>query len=344
MTEQTIRPEHGAKPLDSHTRVSDRRPLGRSGVSVTALSLGTAPLGNLFTAVTDDEAAATIDAAFDVGIGYIDTAPHYGVGLAEERLGRALAGRDRASYTLSTKVGRLLRPQRPGEDAQPQGFVDAPARVREWDFSADGVRASVEASLTRLGLDRIDVALLHDPDDHEQDVYESAATALAQLRAEGVVRAIGAGMNQTAMLTRFVRDFDLDVVLCAGRYTLLDQSALADLLPECERRGTSVVIGGVYNSGLLADPKPGARFDYAPAAAELVRAAERLDEVCARYDVPLKAAAVQFPLRQPVVASVLVGCRTEAEVRDNAAVFEHPIPEDLWTELADSGLVAAGSV
>jgi D-threo-aldose 1-dehydrogenase len=330
--------------LDSRTRVSDRRPLGRSGVSVTALSLGTAPLGNLFTAVTDQEAAATIDAAFEVGIGYIDTAPHYGVGLAEERIGRALAARDRANYTLSTKVGRLLRPLRPGEAEQPQGFVDAPPRVRDWDFSAAGVRASVEASLTRLGLDRIDVALLHDPDDHERDVYESAAAALAQLRAEGVVGAIGAGMNQTAMLTRFVRDFDFDVVLCAGRYTLLDQSALADLLPECERRGTSVVIGGVYHSGLLADPKPGARFDYAPAAAELVHAAERLDEVCARHGVPLKAAAVQFPLRQAVVASVLVGCRSEAEVRDNAAAFEHPIPEELWTELAEADLVAEGSV
>jgi D-threo-aldose 1-dehydrogenase len=195
-----------------------------------------------------------------------------------------------------------------------------------------------------LGVERIDVALLHDPDEHEREVYDGAAAGLAQLRAEGVVGAIGAGMNQTAMLTRFVRDFDFDVVLCAGRYTLLDQSALADLLPECERRGTSVVIGGVYNSGLLADPKPGARFDYAPAAADLVRAAERLDEVCGRYGVPLKAAAVQFPLRQAVVASVLVGCRTAAEVRDNAAVFEHPIPEELWSELAESGLVAPSSI
>lgn len=326
------------------TRVSDRRPLGHSGVSVTALSLGTAPLGNLFTAVSEDEAAAMIDAAFDVGIGYIDTAPHYGVGLAEERLGRAFAGRDRASYTLSTKVGRLLRPLRPGEDAQPDGFVDTPPRVREWAFSAAGVRASIEASLLRLGVDRVDMALLHDPDDHEREVYESAAATLAQLRAEGVVKAIGAGMNQTAMLTRFVRDFDFDVVLCAGRYTLLDQSALADLLPECERRGTSVVIGGVYNSGLLADPKPGARFDYAPAAAELVRTAQRLGEVCARHDVPLKAAAVQFPLRQPTVASVLVGCRSAAEVRDNANAFEHPIPDDLWTELVDAGLLAPDSI
>lgn len=330
--------------MDSPVRVSDRHPLGRSGVSVTALSLGAAPLGNLFTAVTEQETMATVDAAFDVGIGYIDTAPHYGVGLSEERLGRALAGRDRATYTLSTKVGRLLRPQRPGEDAQPLGFVDTPPRVREWDFSAAGVRASIESSLARLGLDRIDVVLLHDPDDHEREVYESAYAALAQLRGEGVVGAIGAGMVQSAMLTRFVRDLDLDVVLCAGRYTLLDQSALADLLPECARRGTSVVIGGVYNSGLLADPKPGAHFDYVTASAELLSAAEKLGGVCARHGVPLKAAAVQFPLRQPVVASVLVGCRSAAEVRDNAAAFEHPIPEQLWAELTESGLVAPDSV
>jgi D-threo-aldose 1-dehydrogenase len=327
-------------------RVNDRRPLGRSTVSVTALSLGTAPLGNLFTPVTDAQAAAVVDAAFDVGIGYVDTAPHYGAGLAEERVGRALAGRDRSTFTLSTKVGRLLRPLRPGETADPQGFVDAPARAREWDFSAAGIRASVEASLARLGLDRIDVALLHDPDDpaHEREVYEAGYAALAQLRAQGVVGAIGAGMNQSAMLTRFVHDFDLDVVLCAGRYTLLDQSALADLLPECARRGTSVVIGGVYNSGLLADPKPGARFDYGPAQAETVRTAEALAELCGRYGVPLKAAAVQFPLRQPAVASVLVGCKNAAEVRENAAMFEHSIPEELWTELAKSGLVDAQAI
>jgi len=309
-------------------------------VSVTALSLGTAPLGNLFTAVTDDQATAVVEAAFEAGIGYIDTAPHYGVGLAEERLGRVLATRDRATFTLSTKVGRLLRPLRDGECADAEGFVDTPPRVREWDFSAAGIRSSLEASLDRLGLDRIDVAMLHDPDEHERDVYESGYAALARLRAEGVVGAIGAGMNQSAMLTRFVRDFDLDVVLCAGRYTLLDQSALGDLLPACERRGTSVVIGGVYNSGLLANPKPGATFDYAPADAALVKRAQALAELCETHGVPLKAAAVQYPLRHPTVASVLVGCRSEAEVRENAAAFAHPIPEELWSALGASGLLA----
>lgn len=321
-------------------QASARRQLGHSAVSVTALSLGTAPLGNLFTAVTDEQAAAVVEAAFDAGMGYIDTAPHYGVGLAEERLGRVLATRDRSTFTLSTKVGRLLRPLRPGERADPEGFVDTPPRAREWDFSAAGIRSGLEASLERLGLDRIDIALLHDPDEHERDIYESGYAALARLREEGVVGAIGAGMNQSAMLTRFVRDFELDLVLCAGRYTLLDQSARADLFPECARRGTSVVIGGVYNSGLLANPKPGATFDYNPADAALVKRAQALSELCEGFGVPLKSAAVQYPLRHPAVASVLVGCRSEAEVRDNAAAFERPIPDELWSALDASGLLA----
>jgi D-threo-aldose 1-dehydrogenase len=326
-------------------RLGTRAALGGSPVSVTPLSLGTAPLGNLFRAVTDQEAAAVVAAALDAGIGYIDTAPHYGLGLAEERIGRALAESavKRADLTLSTKVGRLLRPLGPGERIDPQGFVDTPARARVWDFSRDGVRASIEASLARLGVDRVDIALLHDPDDHEREVYESGYAALDELRAEGVVGAIGAGMNQSAMPARFVRDFDLDVVLCAGRYSLLDQSALADLLPECERRGTSVVVGGVYNSGLLADPKPGAPFDYAPAGDDLLGRALAIKEICDGFQVPLRAAAVQFPLRHPAVASVLVGCRSVAEVRDNAAMFAWQIPDTLWSALADAGFLAEGA-
>jgi D-threo-aldose 1-dehydrogenase len=326
-------------------RIETRAVLGRSSVSVTPLSLGTAPLGNLFRAVTDQEAAAVVAAALDAGIGYIDTAPHYGLGLAEERLGRALAESPvkRADLTLSTKVGRLLRPLEAGEEVDGQGFVDTPARARVWDFSRDGIRASIEASLVRLGVDRVDIALLHDPDDHEREVYESGYAALDELRAEGVVGAIGAGMNQSAMLTRLVRDFDLDVVLCAGRYTLLDQSALADLLPECERRGTSVVVGGVYNSGLLADPKPGAPFDYTPASDDLLGKALAIKEICDAFGVPLRAAAVQFPLRHAAVASVLVGCRSLAEVRDNAAMFAWQIPDTLWSALADAGFLAEGA-
>jgi len=321
----------------------NRTELGRSGVSVTALSLGTAPLGNLFAAVAEPDAVDVVLTALEHGIGHIDTAPHYGVGLAEERVGRALTGlpMKRSDLTISTKVGRLLRPLGPGEAPDPQGFVDTPARARVWDFSRDGIRASIEASLTRLKLDRIDVALLHDPDDHEREVYETGFAALDELRAEGVVGAIGAGMNQTAMLTRLVRDLDLDVVLCAGRYTLLDQSAHTDLLPECVRRGTSVVIGGVFNSGLLADPKPGATFDYAPAARELVERALTVKEVCNAFAIPLPAAAMRFPLRHPAVASVLIGCRTGAEVFDNTMMFDVEIPDALWSVLAEEGLIPA---
>jgi D-threo-aldose 1-dehydrogenase len=315
--------------------------LGRSGLGVSALSLGTAPLGNLFAPVAEEDADATVRVALEAGLTYVDTAPHYGLGLAERRLGRLLAGRPRDSFTLSTKVGRLVRPLGPGETADPEGFADAPPARRVWDFSGDGVRRSLEESLDRLGLERVDIVLVHDPDDHERDAREQAFPALAELRDQGVVRAIGAGMNQAEMLTRFVRELDLDVVLVAGRYTLLDQRALAELLPACAARGTAVVVGGVFNSGLLADPRPGAAFDYAPAPPELVDRAVRLAEVCARHGTPLRAAALAFPFAHPAVTSVLVGARSAAEVKDAVACFEWPVPDALWADLVDSGLLRA---
>lgn len=311
----------------------EKNRLGRSGVEVTALSLGGAVIGGLYAPVPDDVALATVRRAFEHGVRYADTAPHYGAGRAEERLGRALAGVPRSAYVLSTKVGRLLVPLAPGEPPEPEGFADPPPYKRTWDWSRDGVRRSLDASLARLGLDRVDVVYMHDPDDHEDEVYANAYPALAELRDEGVVGAIGAGMNQTAMLTRFVDRLDLDVVLCAGRYTLLDRTADRDLLPACVRRGVSVVIGGVYNSGLLADPRPGSTFNYAPAAEPLLERARELREACAAYGVPLRAAALQFPLRHPAVASVLVGCRTPAEVDDNVEMFAHDVPAALWTDL-----------
>jgi D-threo-aldose 1-dehydrogenase len=312
----------------------DTNRLGRSGVEVTALSLGGTAVAGLYTPVAEDAALATIRRALERGLRYADTAPHYGLGRGEERFGRALADVPRASYVLSTKVGRLVVPLEPGDPPEPEGFADPPPYKRRWDWSRDGVLRSLEASLDRLGLDRVDVVYLHDPDDHEDEVYATAYPALAALRDEGVVGAIGAGMNQTAMLTRFVERLDLDVVLCAGRYTLLDRGAERDLLPACLRRGVSVVIGGVYNSGLLADPRPGATFDYAPAAERVLAPALELRAVCAAYDVPLRAAALRFPLRHPAVASVLVGCRTPGEVDDNVEMFAHDIPERLWAELA----------
>ena len=312
---------------------------GRNG-AVTELGLGAAPLGNLFTPVSDDEAAACVDAAWDSGIRYFDTAPHYGIGLSERRLGAALRGRPRDAYTLSTKVGRLLEPvaEVTGDDLA-NGFAVPATHRRIWDFSADGVRRSIEDSLTRLGLDRIDIAYLHDPDDHGPQALAEAYPALEKLRAEGVVRAIGAGMNQSAMLTRFVRETDTDVVLLAGRYTLLDQDGLTELLPEAQRRGVAVVVGGAFNSGLLADPKPGATFDYAVAPDALLQRALRIKAVCERHGVPLRAAALRFPLDHPAVRSVLVGTRSAAEITDAAAMVAHPIPAGLWDELRGEGLI-----
>jgi D-threo-aldose 1-dehydrogenase len=315
--------------------------LGRGGLRVSTLALGTAPLGNLYAPVAEEDAAATVGSALEAGLTYVDTAPHYGLGLAERRLGRLLAGVPRDRFVVSTKVGRLVRPLAPGETADPEGFADSPPARRVWDLSGDGVRRSLEESLERLGLDRVDILLLHDPDDHEREAYEQALPALIGLRDQGVVTAIGAGMNQAEMLTRFVRDLDIDVVLVAGRYSLLDQRALAELLPTCAARGTAVVVGGVFNSGLLADPRPGATFDYAPAPPELVDRAARLAEVCARHGTPLRAAALAFPFGHPAVTSVLVGARSAAEVQDAVACFEWPVPGELWAELVATGLLPA---
>ncbi|MFD7430712.1 aldo/keto reductase [Streptomyces sp. NPDC059814] len=317
--------------------------LGNSAVEVTELSFGAAAIGNLFSAVEPAQAAAAVDAAWDEGIRYFDTAPHYGLGLSERRLGEALRARPRDSYALSTKVGRVLDPLPDGgpeaSEGLSEGFAVRATHRRRWDFSAAGIRRSIEDSLERLGLDRIDIAYLHDPDDHAEAAFHEAYPELEKLRAEGVVGAIGAGMNQTAMLTRFVRDTDVDVVLCAGRHTLLDQSALTDLLPAAAARGRSVVVGGVFNSGLLADPRPGATYDYAAAPLNLLDRALRLKAVTEGHGVPLRAAALHYPLTHPAVAGVLVGTRSPEEVRDAAALLRRPVPDDLWDELRDEGLL-----
>ncbi|MFE9403092.1 aldo/keto reductase [Streptomyces sp. NPDC006530] len=307
--------------------------LGASHCLVTALSLGGAALGNLFSPLSDATARGAVDAAWDAGIRSFDTAPHYGLGLSERRMGQALRERPRDAYTLSTKVGRILEPRDGGGDDLAAGFAVPATHRRRWDFSADGVRRSIESSLERLGLDRVDIVYLHDPDDHAEQALREAYPALEGLRSEGVVRAIGAGMNRTALLTRFLRETDVDAVLCAGRYSLLDQEAADELLPEAAARGRSVVVGGVFNSGLLADPCPGATYDYAAAPPELVERALRIKAVCAAHGVPLRAAALAFPLRHPAVAGVLVGARSPAEVIDAAAQFETPIPDALWEEL-----------
>ena len=313
------------------------RRLGGSPVSVTEFSFGGAAIGNLFSEVTDDDARAAVDAAWDGGIRTFDTAPHYGLGLSERRLGAALRHRPRDEYVISTKVGRLLHPARPPYGRDTEGFTVPADHVREFDFSADGMRRSLEASLTRLGMDRVDIALIHDPDDHGEQALREAYPALEKLREQGCVRVIGAGMNQAAMLTRFVIETDVDVVLVAGRYTLLDKSAADTLLPAALERGVAVIAAGVFNSGLLASPGPGTTYDYQAAPDALVARAEHLERVCAGYGVPLRAAAARFPLTHPAVASVLIGARSAAEVTDALGLREVDIPAELWADLGAGG-------
>ncbi len=320
--------------MDARERVA----LGRTGLSLTRLGLGGAPLGGLFREVADTEAAATVERAYALGLRLFDTAPLYGSGLAEQRLGRGLQGRPRGDYALSTKVGRLLEPGTVDTDS---AFKGTPPLVPVFDFSYDATLGSMEASLERLGLDRVDILLIHDPDDHYAQALNGAYRALHELREQRVVSAIGAGMNQAEMLARFAGETDLDCFLVAGRYTLLDQAALSELLPLCVERGISVLIGGVFNSGILADPAPGATFNYRPAPAEWLERARRIAAVCQRWKVPLKAAALQFSTGHPAVASVLIGCRSPEEVDENVRMFELDLPGGLWSELKAESLLPA---
>ena len=318
-------------------RVSDEGP------ALSELSLGCAQLGNLYREVGDAEAQATVDAAWELGVRYFDTAPHYGLGLSERRLGRALASRPRDSCVLSSKVGRLLEPVSVVAGRDDDGYVVPATHRRVWDFSRDGIRRSLAESIQRLDLDRVDIAYLHDPDDHLEDVIATGFPALAELRAEGTVAAIGAGMNDASLLARLVRETDMDVVMLAGRYTLLEQDSLDDLLPLCAERGVGVVAAGVFNSGLLARPQPSreAKYDYETAPRELVDRARAIAAVCDRHGTSLPAAAIAFPLAHPAVVSVCLGARSAKQVQQNVALYGEPIASDLWSELKASGLLRA---
>ena len=311
--------------------ITDRVSLGPRGPEVTRLGLGCAPLGNLYSALTDDDALATVAAAWDAGVRYFDTAPLYGHGLSERRLGAALAGRPRHEFVVSTKVGRLIRPAAGPVDT----IFSVPHDVEPvWDFSRDGVLRSIAESLERLGLDRIDVAFVHDPDDHEAQALDETFPALCALRDEGVIGAVGVGMNQWEMPLRFLDRVDLDVVLLAGRCTLLDRSGLDSLLPACAARSVGVVLGGVFNSGVLAAPDPrSATYDYASAGPDVLSAVERLRAICARHDTTLPAAALQFALRAPGATAVVVGARHPDEIRADIAWATTSIPHDFWTDL-----------
>ncbi|HSS94461.1 MAG TPA: aldo/keto reductase [Candidatus Dormibacteraeota bacterium] len=315
----------------------ERVPLGRTQLKVTRFGLGTAPLAGLFEEVDEGQALRVIERAWEAGIRFFDTAPLYGYGLAEIRLGKVLRQMPRDEFILASKVGRLLRADAPPEPGQ--SFRGTPPVNPKFDFSYDGVMRSFEESLERLGLERIDILHIHDPDDHFDEALQGAYRALNRLRADGVIAAVGAGMNQAEMLTRFAREGDFDCFLLAGRYTLLDQVALNKLLPECIERGIAIIAAGVYNSGILADPKPGARYNYQTAPPDLLERARRIREVCSHHGVPLKAAAVQFPLGHRAVSCVVVGCRSVDQLDESLEMFELQIPQALWQDLKNQGLL-----
>ncbi len=317
---------------------TDKVQLGRTGVHVTRLGLGTAAMPGLYTAVDEKDAEGAVHAAFAAGLNFIDTAPMYGHGKSEEILGEALAGVPRDSYVLSTKVGRLLRPADPSKAEESQWKSASP---NEWyfDFSYDAVMRSVEESLKRMKVDRIDILLIHDPDDHWKPAIEEAYPAVHKLREQKVVGAIGAGMNQWQMLKKFAEEGDFDCFLLAGRYTLIDHTSLPEFLPLCEKKGISIIIGGPYNSGILAG---GTMFNYEPAPQHLLDQVKQIGEVCRSHGVDIKAAAIQFPFGHPTVVTVIPGARSTAELQENVKLASTPIPRALWSELAEKGLIPAG--
>ena len=327
-----------------------RRPLGRAPLAVSVLGFGAAPLGGLYHEVSEADAAAAVEAALAAGVTYFDTAPLYGHGLGERRLGDALRAAPRDSFVLSTKVGRLLRPSQGAPP--PDGlFANALPFDYVYDYSAAGARRSLEDSLQRLGLARVDVALIHDvvPRWHGRDFecrfresMEGAYPALAELRSAGVVRAIGVGVKDWDVCLRYLGAGDFDCVMLAGQYTLLCQDALPELLPHCARAGVAVLLASPFNSGILATgAAPDARYFYQPAPPEILARTRRIEAVCRRHDVELPAAALQFPLAHAAVSSVVAGARSRAEVDANVRLLRRPIPPAFWQELKAEGLLSA---
>lgn len=315
--------------------VLPRRRVRQTQLTLTEVGFGGASAGNLYRATSDAEAAAAVQAAWDGGIRYFDTAPHYGLGLSESRLGTALRSRPRPDFVLSTKVGRLLEdnPAPAGSDLAAGGFAVPDRLRRRYDYSAAGVRRSLEDSLTRLGLDRVDIVYVHDPDDYVDEAIAGAIPELVRMREEGIIGAAGVGMNQWQAPLRMVRETDLDVVMVAGRWTLLDRSG-GPLLVECAARGVSVVAAAPFNSGLLAQPWPpdDAHFNYGPAGPARLDRARDLARICKGHGVELPTVAVQFPLRHPAVVSVVTGMRTPEQARTTLTRLTTPVLDDLWAE------------
>lgn len=317
--------------------------LGRAGLSAPPIAYGAAALGNLYRALDDDEWPRIVPAAWAGGVRYFDVAPHYGLGLAERRLGESLRALPRDEFIVSTKVGRLLVPQDAAGRTDIDNLFDVPAdhrRVR--DYSRDGVLRSIEESLERLGLDRLDIALVHDPDDHEREALEGAFPALSELRDQGVIRSFGAGMNQSASLTRFVRETDADVMMVAGRWTLLDQSAADDLLPLADEREVTVLAAAVFNSGILATDAPGqgATFDYGAADPSIIERARAIARVAHRHDRTLPELAAQYPLTHPAVAAVVMGGASAEQVGRNSGLVARVVGDEVWDELRELALIS----
>jgi D-threo-aldose 1-dehydrogenase len=315
---------------------------GVRGLPITELGLGAAQFGNLYRETTDEQAASAVEAAWNDGIRYFDTAPHYGLGLSERRLGALLKQRPRDEFVISTKVGRILEPSPDTADQMDDaGFMVPASTVRRWDFSRDGILRSVEESLERTGLDRLDILYLHDPEDSWEQASTEGIQALIELREQGVVKAVGAGMNFAAPLADLIRKADVDIVMVAGRMTLLEHDALDDLLPLARERNVGVVAVGVYNSGILSKDRPtaGAKFNYADAPTELVERANMLAGICERHGVSLPVAAIAFPLLHPAVTSVVLGARDAGQVKGNVERYASSVPAELWDELHTAGLI-----
>ena len=316
----------------------DKAEIGSTGVMVSRLGVGGAPFGSMPIEDAEQRSIESIGKGLELGISYYDTAPFYGAGRSERYYAQGLSGVDRDSYVLSTKVGRVLNPvdPAPGQDI----YRDLSQMEVAFDFSRDGTLRSFEESLKRLELDRIDILLIHDPDDFHQQAVNEAFPALAELRSQGVIGAIGAGMNFCEPLAQFGREADFDCFLLAGRYTLLDHTGLDDLLPLCEERGMSIILGGPYNSGVLAsDLGEGTTYFYQSTPPEVLELARKIKAVCDRHDVPLKAAALQFGLAHPAVAATIPGAVSAAEVQENFDMVSRDIPADLWAELKHEGLL-----
>ena len=311
--------------------ISETRQLGHRGPPVTRIGLGCAPFGNLFTEVSDEDVQATVDAAWEGGVRFFDTAPLYGHGLSEIRLGKALARYPRDQYVLASKVGRLLR--EPVEQISPTIFQNVPKLEPIFDFSRDAVLVSIDESLSRLNVDYLDVVHVHDPDDHEDWAINEAFPALIQLRDEGVVKAVGCGMNQTKSLTRFVGEIDLDCLLLAGRYTILDNASGSELLQLCREKNIGVILGGIFNSGLLANPEKNKTFDYVDASPQILEKAQALAELARSHGVSLAHAAVQFGLRHTGVSSIVIGARTSSEIDQDLSYVSVIIPDAFWDAL-----------